>query len=191
MSLWQNVTDLCFVIAQSVPTCNIFHYQGQTEKLLGSVCSCTYCDKYTGSLNSMFDQKYRKTHIQLYGIHILVLNGSEEYHSTEKRLHGPPVCYNWKPLYRFFTTVLITHMIFLNTEINDGSVLCVKARKCYKKAFLPSPFELPVVNDLAFLVHCSTTTEVCPQTDTCGVMLLACRNVQRPTPSLLLHSGLG
>lgn len=52
-------------------------------------------------------------------IHLPILNSSEEYHSTEKSLHRPQVWCNWMQLYRFFPTILITHMVFLNTEIND------------------------------------------------------------------------
>lgn len=59
------------------------------------------------------------------------------YHSTQKHLHLPQVWYNWKQLYRFFHTVFITHMVFLNTEINDGRVLCVKAGSATKRFFFP------------------------------------------------------
>lgn len=55
-------------------------------------------------------------------IHLPILNIGEKYNSTEKSLHGPQVWCNWKQLYRFFPTVLITHMVFLNTEINDSSL---------------------------------------------------------------------
>lgn len=52
-------------------------------------------------------------------IHLPILNSSEEYHSTEKSLRCPQVWCNWTQLYRFFPTILITRMVFLNTEIND------------------------------------------------------------------------
>lgn len=58
-------------------------------------------------------------------IHLPILNSSEEYHATERSLRGPQVWCNWKQLYRFFPTILITHMIFLNTEINDGRLFRV------------------------------------------------------------------
>lgn len=58
-------------------------------------------------------------------IHLPILNSNGECHTIEESLHGPQVWCNWKQLYRFFPTILITHMIFLSTEIYDGRLFCV------------------------------------------------------------------
>lgn len=120
----------------------------------------------------------------------LVIFSSEEYHSREKFLHGHQVWCDWKQLYRFFPTMLLTHIIFLYTEFNDRRLSFMKIGTARNSFFFLSPLLNDVVNDLAFLVHC-VTAEACPRTDTCGAMPLACRNVQKSIPSLLHHSGLG
>lgn len=70
-------------------------------------------------------------------VHLPILNSSEEFHTTEENLHGPQVWCNWKQLYRFFPTILITCTIFLNTEINESTVPCMKVGSATNRLFFP------------------------------------------------------